>query len=653
MSDPPIDYLAKDYDSFRHVVMTWMATRVPGWEPSSEADLSQMLLSLMSAAADELSDYQDRVMNEAYLATARSRVSLARHARLMDYHVHQGNQASTWIALELTAGAQIDPAADPAEIEVWAGRAELDDGAIVFHGRLPLAHHLLNGVGLYPWSGARPGLAAGDTSADLAMPDEAAAVTVGDLIAAGTVERLLIREQRDPLSGNPAGADPGKRQLLELLPDAVQARSDPLTGDWFVAVAWREEDRLRHDYCFAIRTASGFFDDVSLLHGNLVEVAQGRRHELLFRPPGAILTSPSEQHHEPTQRTPDGRPRWGTICRLPPDRPLLYCDTPPASQQEPRSTLEVLEVGGERWEERISLVGSDAAERHFAVETDELGRSIVRFGNGILGENLPPAATVRCAYETGGGADGNVGRDRIMRFDRLTQPKIAAVWNPFDVVNGRAPEPREEILRSTPEAYSASQLRAITLADYAQRAEEVAGVARAAASYAWTGSWRTVRLTIEPLGTDILAPALRADVARHLEPLRLIGEDLEIRAPVFVALAITVAVCVDPEFWPEDVQAVLEQEFSDGYTPDGRLGFFHPDLWTFGQTLYASQILGRIEGLAGVDFARWVTLARWDAATPGTADRIEVGPSEIVQVRNDPGSMELGAIDFVVEGGRR
>ena len=34
-------------------------------------------------------------MNEAYLATARGRKSLARHARLMDYHVHQGNRAST------------------------------------------------------------------------------------------------------------------------------------------------------------------------------------------------------------------------------------------------------------------------------------------------------------------------------------------------------------------------------------------------------------------------------------------------------------------------------------------------------------------------------------------------------------------------------
>jgi hypothetical protein len=82
--DPVIDYLAKDYDSFKHTMITAMMERVPGWQATSEADLDQVLIDLFSAAADELSDFQDRVMNEAYLGTARKRVSLARHARLMD-----------------------------------------------------------------------------------------------------------------------------------------------------------------------------------------------------------------------------------------------------------------------------------------------------------------------------------------------------------------------------------------------------------------------------------------------------------------------------------------------------------------------------------------------------------------------------------------
>ncbi len=664
VADPPIDYLAKDYDSFRHLLMAWMEKKVPGWQPTSEADLSQMLLSLFSAAADELSDFQDRVMNEAYLATARSRVSLARHARLMDYHVHQGNQTSTRLALKLAAGQTIEPGGDdPAEIEVWAGRALADDESVIFRGllphlqhlpnELPHLHHLLNELPLYTWSGARPGLEAGDTEADLAVGSQADAVTMAEWIGTGKVPYLLIQEHRDPLTGNPADADPEKRQLLALDPEAVKARKDPLTDNkWYVHVAWREEDRLRYAYCGTVETEGASFERVSLFHGNLTTVFQGRRHEVVFRAPGQVLTAANERHYEPTQREGgDGRPLWGTLCRLPDDTPLLYRSTPPRSDVPPVSTLAV-EVDGALWSEVVRLVGSDDTDRHFAVETDELGRSVLRFGNGIHGENLPTDAVVRCVYQTGRGLDGNVGGDRVSRFDAGMHPKVEAVWNPFDVTDGRAPEPREVILRNVPEAYRTRQQRAVTLADYAARAEEVPEISRASARYAWTGSWRTVRVTLDPAGTDRLRPVLRAAVARHLEPLRLIGEDLELRAPVFVPLVIDVALCVNPEVWPEDVAAVLEQEFSDGYTPDGRQGLFHPDLWSFGQTLYASQILGRLERVPGVDHALSVTLARFDSATPGTGDRIEVAADEIIQVRNDPDHMERGSITFEAMGRR-
>src|SRR3954447_17658589 len=104
-----------------------MMERVPGWQPTSEADLDQVLLELFGAAADELSDYQDRVMNEAYLATARKRVSLARHARLVDYHIHQGNQASAWVALELAVGVLLNPGDElfvADNFRFWAGAGE-------------------------------------------------------------------------------------------------------------------------------------------------------------------------------------------------------------------------------------------------------------------------------------------------------------------------------------------------------------------------------------------------------------------------------------------------------------------------------------------------------------------------------------------------
>ena len=43
-----------------------------------------------------------RVATEAYLETARSRVSLRRHALLVDYHVHDGCNARAWIQLNVS-----------------------------------------------------------------------------------------------------------------------------------------------------------------------------------------------------------------------------------------------------------------------------------------------------------------------------------------------------------------------------------------------------------------------------------------------------------------------------------------------------------------------------------------------------------------------
>src|SRR5690606_4516069 len=169
-----------------------------------------------------------------------------------------------------------------------------------------------------------------------------------------------------------------------------------------------------------------------------------------------------------------------------------------------------------------------------------------------------------------------------------------------------------------PEAYRYRRLRAVTLKDYERRAEELPGVSRAAARYAWTGSWRTVQIAIDPVGTTEMTEELRRQVAEYLDAVRLIGEDLEVRPPRFVPLDIHVVVCAHPDYWAEDLRAVLEQEFSDGYTPDGRPGFFHPDLWTFGQELHASQITGRIQTVPGVDHVVSVTMKRWGEPTPGT-----------------------------------
>lgn len=670
---PAVDYLARDYDSFRHLLITAMMERVPGWEPTSEADLDQTLIDLFAAAGDELADYQDRVMAEAYLGTARKRVSIVRHARLMDYHVHEGNQSSTWLAVRV--GGAVAPFTLDDELLVHAGHPEDPDGWIWFSTRQTLRDPadralldpLLNELRLHTWSHTRPALPAGATSADLvsALPGAGrpGAERVRDLVNDGVVSRLVLEEKLNPRTGREPGRDPRHRQLLRLLPEAEAIR-DPLTDIWVTRVRWRAADALTRAYSFTTHCPDGRVENVSVFHGNLLRVYQGLPVEARFHPPEAVLPEDEDRlRHRPYERWTLWGEERGVLCRLP-WSPLAYLPTPAGGEVPARSTARVtVDIGGveEVWDEVPSLVHSDdSAEEgdHFVVETDELRRSTLRFGNGVNGRLLPDDAVVHCAFQVGGGAAGNVGAGTLAAFhapSSLGDDAIEAVWNPFDVVDGREPEPVERVLRRAPEAYRARQLRAVTLADYVRRAEEVPGVARAVARYAWTGSWRTVRVVVDPEGVAELDPELREAVSAHLEAVRLIGEDLEIRPPRFVPLAVEVTVCLRPDVWAGDVRAVLEQELSAGYTADGRPGLFHPDAWTFGQPLHASEIAGRVQPVAGVDHVKEIRMRRfataWFADPP--PETLEVAFDEIVLVENDPDAMERGSVTLILDGGRR
>lgn len=684
LTNPRIDYQARDYHSFKHLLLNAMRERVPGWEPTSEADLDQVIINLLAAKGDELADKQDRVANEAFFPRARQRVSLARHARLMDYHIHEGNQASTLLAVEVTAPPVIGPG-----FSVWTGQGGAEAGEVFLHDVRDLdgaprpAFQTLNRLALYTWGGLVGALEAGATSADITLPGtamtDAEAQSVRDAINDDLAGPVLLEEVLNPETGRTPGRDLRQRQLLRFLPNAI-TRRDPVANAWMVRVNWRPEDALSRRFCFVTRCpCAPVQDQVSLFFGNLLPVTHGAPNLTLFTDPDRLLDAPlaaalaAERAaflaDHPTGRiteTTYEETKWGRLCLLP-ERPLAYRDTPPGGETPTRSSLSVL-VAGTMWEEQSDLTQSLGDAEHFVVETGETGRSYIRFGNGANGALPVPGSYVAARYQTGTGVAGNVGADQVSTFDSTAFPAIQRAWNPFDVTNGRSPETADIIRRRVPEAYRARQQRAITLADYVKRAEELPFVQRAAAAYGWTGSWRTVTLTLDPRGASDLLPEQVAEAHAYLEPLRLIGEDLEIRPPDLVPLDICLIVCAHPRFWPEDLVVELEDAFSEGYTASGARGFFHPDNWTFGQTLHASQIIARALDVEGVDRALSIGMAKWDqaggpalevveldhtTAEPPEALKIETGPNQIIRVANDPSALELGRIEIIVKGGRQ
>jgi len=689
--EPAIDYLARDYDSFRHVLMASMMQRVPGWQPTSEADLDQVLIDLIAADADELADYQDRVMNEAYFATVRKRTSLARYARLMDYHIHEGNQASTWLAVQV----QMDHTL-PTQVGAWTGDDWLDARAVIFASEQEQAcFAALNRLDVYGWDETVSAIESGTTEADLttrlagmtqveadALCD---AFLATDASGQGLVSHILIQQDLNPETGTVNGRDPAARQVMRLLPlggpvaraeSMKDPRPDPVTAAdrWFFRLRWVTEDALTRCYATQTRCDGTLVTGVSRFYGNLVRVTHGRPHVTTFSAPHSILAEPDDTNfvgsdaaeYEPLLRQIGHEQKpWGIALRLP-KVPLAFRNTDPGGDAPTRSTLRVTVAGiAKPWEEQSDLIESDGSAQHFVVETDELGVSQIRFGDGTNGAALPDNAVVTCEYRLGQGESGNVGADQLNHIDDAA---VTAVWNPLDVIDGRSPQPPQEILRAVPEAFRRRQKRAVTLADYAARAEEVPGVAHAHAQYAWTGSWRTVRVAIDPVGRTTLDPALAKKVTDYLEALRLIGEDLEIRPAQFVPLDIKLTVCADPDYWADDLWDVLEVEFSTGFTPDGRPGFFNPDQWTFGQAIHASQVIGRALAITGIDRVLSLSMRRWNAGSGGAlvtvtltldmmpenvTEKIQVAPFEIIEVNNDPSRLETVRIQFDILGGRQ
>jgi uncharacterized phage protein gp47/JayE len=99
--NPVIDYQARDYQSLLQAMRQLIPQKMPEWlDYANEADLGNVLLELFAYMGDILSYYQDRVANESFLGTARSRRSVIQHLRLIGYQL--GTAAPAAASLNLT-----------------------------------------------------------------------------------------------------------------------------------------------------------------------------------------------------------------------------------------------------------------------------------------------------------------------------------------------------------------------------------------------------------------------------------------------------------------------------------------------------------------------------------------------------------------------
>lgn len=108
-AEPKINYLARDYASIRQMLLDRLALTMPQWKERHVPDLGLTLVELLAFVGDYLAYYQDSVGTEAYLNTARQRISVRRHARLVDYPVNEGCNARTFVHVAVDGDTKLDP----------------------------------------------------------------------------------------------------------------------------------------------------------------------------------------------------------------------------------------------------------------------------------------------------------------------------------------------------------------------------------------------------------------------------------------------------------------------------------------------------------------------------------------------------------------
>lgn len=662
-SAPPLDYLARDYQSFRRLMLDRLSVKLPDWDERNPADLGVTLVEMLAYAADRAAYFQDAVATEAYLGTARLRTSVRRHARLLDYVVHEGCNARAWVHLPLIHGQVLGlpnvPALQrgtrfltaipgmPATVASAREAEALEHAPEVFEALhdVPLLSYVHNEMRIYTWGEERCVLPKGATSAALCPVHEGEALT----LAAGDV--LVFEEVVGPESRSAADADPERRHAVRLTSVSPTPKTDPLYGVPYWEVQWHEQDALPFPLCLWEVGGS----PTTVARGNIVLVDHGRSHHGDSLVPPEV---PIDGRYRP--RLPREHLTWRVPYGYDPQRSASY-----SQQQNPRQALPALALADERdsWEAVAELLGSDPFARKFVVEMESDGHAYVRFGDGVLGRRPARATRLLAKYRTGRGSQGNVGPETIRHIvgDDFVGA-IASVRNPLAAVGGQDAEPLEAVKLKAPQAFR-TQMRAVTTDDWSEVAGRHPAVQRAVATIRFTGSWNTVYLTVDPRDGRPLDDQLREELLEFLEPFRLAGVDLELRPPAYVPLDVALVMCISPDHYAHDVEQAAFERLSAGLRKDGSSGLFHPDQLTFGQDIYLSPIVAELMKIDGV---RWVDLdpvangseqvrfqrLRQVASGELEAGVIRIGRLEVARLDNDPSAPDNGRLRLTVRGGR-
>jgi hypothetical protein len=329
-SVPEINYLAKDYAGFRQLLFDRLALLMPEWRERHLPDIGVALVEVLAYAGDHLSYYQDAVATEAYLGTARERISVRRHARLVDYQMHDGCNARAFVFLETDRDcalpyAELYFASNCTELELVGDRTLTAEAFKQLN--IPESHYVVfeplvenelesvqlyvahNSISFYTWGDVECCLPRGATRATLKDEWEDPISAPGDSVempeykrsvnykakAATKAPTDIVRRRKlnlvegdvvvfeeifGPGTGNPADADLAHRHAVTLT--KVEQGIDPLENQPIVEIEWAPADALPFPLCISVLLAAPKCEvknGISVARANIILVNHGRTIE--------------------------------------------------------------------------------------------------------------------------------------------------------------------------------------------------------------------------------------------------------------------------------------------------------------------------------------------------------------------------------------
>ena len=657
-----IDYTARDYDGLCAMMKARITKHIGGDAAATLAHAADPLATLVEALAylgDQLAFRQDAAGTEAYLPTARSRISLRRHARLRDYAADDGACARTFLAFSVDGDDVLPPGLAVVTRQPGRPHVVLDAepplaaGTTVFETceRLPVGR-ALNDLG--------PGLVR-----ETAYVLEAGACTAtlsGLWLSLRPGMLLVLRQRVAPAGGRAFGS-----HALRLLAAAAGLSGTGLSAT--TELRWHPEDALPALLTVPLRGDTGAVE----LLGNVALADHGRTlpEPVPLDPPVVPAHRgfrPSLHVADPVYACPVSLAHIQDVL----DAPLASLVLPSAAAlltpdpSEAVAALAIREVQTVAnadprppptvWRPVRDLLSAPSTARLFSVAPERVPGSgpcslVLGFGDGGFGFRPEPGTRFEAVVRSGGGVSGQVDADAL---NQVIGPalRVIAVTNPLPA-RPALPETDAAIRLLAATGYQAQE-RGITPEDWERLAlRDPLVVSAVARERDGTGPC-TIGLELrdpDEAGLWLVEARLFDLAVLGAPPIILPARDAFLDAAL-------VAYC-RPGADIGAARARLAQAFGPGRRRDGTPAFLAPVLWPPGRDAELAAFVAEVaRDPAVVQVVNdpavdpRIRFGLYDATASGAtfADKIVLGPHRRLRAGNDPLRPEAGRFVLYLAG---